>query len=168
MYHECETALVIDEYQGDQPIDVAAVQSVWELARPHEKDGRCVETNLLMAYAYGSNSNVQLLGGEVALNGIVRYVVGYCSKNPSQLNGVVPMIMQVLREVRAMDNSQDDEHAIHLRELKRMINAIDRKVEFSAQMCAMALLAGLGRQVCGKSLKLSQPTFGISILAWFA
>ena len=69
---------------------------VWELARPNHRDGRVVETNQCMSYTFASNTNAQLLGAESS--GVVRYVVGYCSKNPTALANVLATVRHVMLE----------------------------------------------------------------------
>ena len=120
---------------------VSCVLVIWELRRPHPCDGRVVETNKLLAYLYASNTNVQFLGGEVVLVAVAKYVVGYCSKNPVRIANVLSTIRQVTREVDKMDTTKfaqpGEKEAILL---KRIINSLDKKVEFSAQMAAVSLL----------------------------
>ena len=120
---------------------VSCVLVIWELRRPHPCDGCVVETNKLLAYLYASNTNVQFLGGEEVLVAVAKYVVGYCSKNPVRIANVLSTIRQVTREVDKMDTTKfaqpGGKEAI-LR--KRIINSLDKKVEFSAQMAAVSLL----------------------------
>ena len=67
-------------------------------------------------------------------------MVGYCSKNPVQVANVMSTIRQVSREVKEMErgasNIKDETTFL----LKRIINSLDKKVEFSAQMAAISLL----------------------------
>ena len=126
--------------------DVLATLSIWEPARPDPRDGRVVETNLVMAYVYSSNTNAQLLGGEAALTAIAKYVVGYCAKNPVQLESVLSTIHHVLQEREIVaphtdtKEGDDAETESHTKFLQRLINAMDRKVEISAQMAALSLM----------------------------
>ena len=120
---------------------VSCVVVIWELRRPHPCDGRVVETNKLLAYLYASNTNVQFLGGEDVLVAVAKYVVGYCSKNLVRIANVLSTICQVTREVDKMDTEQfaqpGEKEALLL---KRIINSLDKKVEFSAQMAVVSLL----------------------------
>ena len=135
----------IEVYKSEEEFDrpeesVACVLVVWELKRPDPRDGRVVEGNKLMAYLFASNTNVQHLGGEDVLIAVAKYVVGYCSKNPVQVANVMSTIRQVSREVKEMErgaSSMKDETTFLL---KRIINSLDKKVEFSAQMAAISLL----------------------------
>ena len=100
-----------------------------------------VETNKLLAYLYASNTNVQFLGGENVLVAVATYVVGYCSKNSVRIANVLSTIRQVTCEVDKMDTTefaQPGEKEAML--LKHIINSLDTKVEFSAQMAAVSLL----------------------------
>ena len=120
---------------------VRCVLVIWDLRRPHPCDGRVVETNKLLAYLYASNTNVQFPGGEDVLVAVAKYVVGYCSKNPVRIANVMSTIRQVTREVDTMDTlkvAQPGEKEAIL--LKHIINSLDKKVEFSAQMVAVSLL----------------------------
>ena len=120
---------------------VSCVLVIWNLQRPHPCDGCVVETNKLLAYLYASNTNVQFLGGENVLVAVAKYVVGDCSKNPVRIANVMSTIRQVTREVDKMDIAKfaqpGEKEAILL---KRIINSLDKKVEFSAQMAAVSLL----------------------------
>ena len=72
---------------------------------------------------------------------VAKYVVGYCSKNPVRIANVLSTIRQVTREEDKMDTTQfaqPGEKVALL--LKRIINSLDKKVEFSAQMAAVSLL----------------------------
>ena len=121
--------------------NVSCVLVIWELRRPHPCDGRVVETNKLLTYLYASNTNVQFLRGEDVLVAVAKYVVGYCSKNPVKIANVLSTIRQVTREVDKMDTTEfaqpGEKEALML---KRIINSLDKKVEFSAQMAAVSLL----------------------------
>ena len=120
---------------------VSCVLVIWELRRPHPCDGRVFETNKILAYLYASNTNVQFLGGEDVLVAVAKYVVGYCSKNPVRIANVLSTIRQVTREVDKIDTTefaQPGEKEALL--LKRIINSLDKKVEFSAQTAAVSLL----------------------------
>ena len=120
---------------------VSCVLVIWELRRPHPCDGRVVETNKFLAYLYASNTNVHFLGGEDVPVAVAKYVVGYCNKNPVRIANVLSTIRQVTREVDKMDTTefaQPGEKEALL--LKRIINPLDKKVEFSAQMAAVSLL----------------------------
>ena len=85
---------------------------VWELKRPDPRDGHVVEGNMLMAYLFASNTNVQHLGCEDVLIAVAKHVVGCCSKDPLQVANVMSTIRQVSREVKGMErrasNSKDD------------------------------------------------------------
>ena len=104
------------------------------------KDGRVVETSIAMAYAFASNSNAQLLGAQESQIAVIKYVVGYCTKNPVQLANTLTLIRQVEAEVDDPSIARSTDGADQSRMLKRLINAIDRKVEVSGQMAAMSLL----------------------------
>lgn len=60
--------------------------------------------------------------------------VSHCNKNPTELAAVLVVVQQVLREV---DPAPANAGA---RLLKRVVNAMDRRVEIAAQIAAMALL----------------------------
>ena len=145
-YHTPSRIHNIRMYESEVEFDandekVSCVLNIWELRRPHPCDGRVVETNKLLAYLYASNTNVQFLGGEDVLVAVAKYVVGYCSKNPVRIANVLSTIRQVTREVDKMDTTefaQPGEKEALL--LKRIINSLDKKVEFSAQMAAVSLL----------------------------
>ena len=62
----------------------------------------------------------------------------YCAKNAVELAHVLAVIRQVEREVA--DPNTPSSNLETSRFLKRLVNAIDRKVEISAQMAAMSLL----------------------------
>ena len=135
----------IEVYKSEEEFDrheesVACVLVVWELKRPDPRDGRVVEGNKLMAYLFASNTNIQHLSGEDVLIAVAKYVVGYCSKNPVQVANVMSTIRQVSREVKEIErgasNMKDETTFL----LKRIINSLDKKVEFSAQMAAISLL----------------------------
>ncbi len=150
------TAGVVVDASG--PLDVHV--TLWEVARPNKRDGRVVETNPLLSYAFACNTNVQHLGAKSALVALVNYVVGYCAKNPIKLGRVLGLVRQVMKEVeahpvplvagpRAEDAGNVDLEAAAVadatrvetaRLLKRLVGAIDRKVEISSQMAAMSLL----------------------------
>ena len=139
------TCYTIEVYKSEEKFDrheesVACVLVVWEPKRPDPRDGRDVEGNKLMAYLFASNTNVQHLGGEDVLIVVARYVDGYCSKNLVQVADVMSTIRQVPREVKEMEkgasNMKDETTFL----LKRIINSLDKKVEFSAQMAAVSLL----------------------------
>ena len=120
---------------------VSCVVVIWHVRRPHPCDGHVVETNKLLAYPYASNTNVQFLRGEDVLVVVAKYVVGYCSKNPVRIAIVLSTIRQVTREMDKMDTkkfAQPGEKEAIL--LKRIINSLDKRVEFSAQMAAVSLL----------------------------
>ena len=120
---------------------MSCVLVIWELRRLNPCDGRVVETNKLLAYLYASNTNVQFLGGEDVLVPVAKYAVGYCSKNPVKIANVLSTIRQVTREVDKMDTkkfAQPGEKETIL--LKRIVNSLGKKVDFSAQMAAVSLL----------------------------
>ena len=143
-------------YESEVELDanderVSCVLVIWELRRPHPCDGRVVETNKLLAYLYASNTNVQFLGGEDVLVVVAKYVVGYYSKNPVRIANVLSTIHQVTREVDKMDTTefaQPGEKEALL--VKRIINSLDKKVEISAQMAAVSLLAYPSWHCCHK------------------
>ena len=145
-YHTPSGRHNIRMYESEVEFDandekVSRVLVIWELRRPHRCDGRVVETNKLLAHLYASNTNVQFLGGEDVLVAVAKYVVGYCSKNPVRIANVLSTIRQVTREVDKMDTTefaQPGEKEALL--LKRIINSLDKKVEFSVQMAAVSLL----------------------------
>ena len=162
----------IEVYKSEEESDrheesVACILVVWELKRPDSRDGRVVEGNKLMAYLFASNTNVQHLGGEDVLIAVAKYVVGFCSKNPVQVANIMSTIRQVSREVKEMErgasNTKDETTFL----LKRIINSLDTKVEFSAQMAAISLLGypswhGLPYSILGGSLlhcQLCSPTW---------
>ena len=145
-YHTPSRRHNIRMYESEVEFDandekVSCVLVIWELRRPHPCDGRVVETNKLLAYLYASNTNVQFLGGEDVLVAVAKYVVGYCSNNPVRIANVLSTIRQVTREVDKMDTTKfaqpGEKEAILL---KRIINSLDKKMEFSAQMAAVSLL----------------------------
>ena len=120
---------------------VSCVLVIWELRRPRPCDGRVGKSNKLLAYLYASNTNVQCVGGEDVLVAVAKYVVGYGSKNPVTVADLLTAIRQVTREVDKMDTTKfaqpGEKEAILLR---RIIDSLDNKVEFSAQMAAVSLL----------------------------
>ena len=68
------------------------------------------------------------------------YVVGYCSKNPVQLANVMSTIGQVSQEIKEMEGGASNAKDETTFFLKRIINSLDKKVEFSAQMADISLL----------------------------
>ena len=128
----------LDSIQSDPTIQTHLV--VWELKRPHACDGRVVEASKAVSFALACNSNAQILGGEVGVLALAQYVVGYCAKNPVQLGGVLSVLRHVMREVEERLGHKlqaTDEYAALL---KRVVNAMDRKIEVGAQMAATAVL----------------------------
>ena len=145
-YHTASGRHNIKMYDSEVEFDakdekVTCVLIIWELRRPDPCDGHVLETNKLLAYLYASNTNVQFLGGEDVLVAVDRDAAGYCSKNPLRVANVLSTIRQVTREVDNMDTTKfarpGEKEAILL---KRIINSLDKKVEFSAQMAAVSLL----------------------------
>ena len=82
-------------WESANPGPEDAVAVLWELARPLQQDGRVAEFNRVLAYVYASNTNAQPLGGEAMLTAVAKYVVGYCAKNPVQLENILSTIRQV-------------------------------------------------------------------------
>ena len=105
----------------------------------------------MVSYNLASNTNAQLLGGEVACMALAQYVAGYCAKNPTQVGAVLSVVRHVMQETEEIlgrpPKSDDDCAAI----LKRLINAMDRKTEFGGQM---AWAANLGHPACHLSHKI--------------
>ena len=51
-----------------------------------------------MAYLFTSNTNVPHLGGKDIFIAVAKYVVGYCSKNPVQVENVMSTFGKYLEE----------------------------------------------------------------------
>ena len=89
-----------------------------------------------MGYLVASNTNVQHLAGEDLLIGVAKYVVGYCSKNLVQVATVMSTIRQIspgVKEIERGASNMKDETTLLL---KHIMNSLDKKGDFSAQMAA--------------------------------
>ena len=51
-----------------------------------------------MSYVLASNSNAQILGGEIACHGLAEYTAGYCAKNPTQVGAVLSVVRHIMQE----------------------------------------------------------------------
>ena len=93
-----------------------------------------------------------------------KYVVGYYYENPVKIANVLSTIRQVTREVDKMDTTkfaqQGEKEAILL---KRIINSLDKKVEFNAQMAAVSLL-GYPSWFCSHKFALVHPLTTVTAL----
>ena len=128
---------------------VTCVLAMFEM--PHRCDGRVVETNKLFGYLYASNTNAQFLGGDALLVAVAKYVVGCRSKNAARIANVLGTSRQVTPEVDKMDATKfarpGDKEAILL---ERIINSLDKKVEFSAPIATVSFLEYPSWHCCHK------------------
>ena len=168
-YHTLPGGHTIKMYNSESNFNandekVSCVLVIWELRRPHPCDGRVVETNKLLAYLYASNTNVQFFWGEDVLVAVAKYVVGHCSKNPVRIVNVQSTIRQVTHEIDKMETTKfaqpRDKEAMLL---KRIINSMDKKVEFSAQMAAISLL-GYPSWHCSRQFAVVHPWSTTTVL----
>lgn len=122
----------------DDPVQEVGRLIIWIGKRPDRRDGRIVDNNFILTAVCVSNTSVQFLGGaSTGLVGLARYVVGYCTKDPNAVNNVVNTMQSVLLDEQATRSEERTPAQL----LKRLVNSVDRRVEFSPQM-AMLMLHG--------------------------
>ena len=112
----------------------------WELKR-RDRQGSCVFVgNRFMANMFASNTNVQHVAGEDLKIAIAKYLAWYRNKDAVQEAKVLSTIRQVFEDVKKMERGANNTKNGTSFPLKRIINSLDKPVEFPAQIVVVSVL----------------------------